>query len=98
MAGLWRRGHLRAPDGRDRRQDIRIPTEGRASVMVAEESIVVRVLNVSRGGLRIASGVEFAPGSVVRVAVGDTSMLAEVRYSTPVEGAYQAGLQIRSLA
>ncbi len=98
LSGLWRRGHLRAPDGRDRRRDIRIPTDDRATIVLENQAIHVRVVDVSRSGLRIISGVQFAAGALLCIELGGTAVLAEVRYSTSAEDEYHTGLQIQRVA
>lgn len=97
LSGLWRRGYLRAPHARDRRQDVRISTDDQAYMILPDEVIAVRVLDVSRGGMRIEVAAELLTGSIVRIELGGTRVVAEVRHSTLVLGAYHAGLQIQRL-
>lgn len=99
MTGLWRRGHLRSPSGRDRRTDIRIPTDEPAIVSLplpeGIERVEVRVLDVSRSGLRIALNRKLNQGAMVMVHLRDTDVMAEVRYTRPYGEQHHIGLHVR---
>jgi hypothetical protein len=100
MTGLWRRGILRVPGSHDRRRYVRIPTNDPAQVNVigAESKLMEgRVVDVSRGGLRLRLAQMFAQGTKLRIQLRETGVLAEVRYCVAVDGEYDVGVQIQSV-
>src|SRR5262245_10310510 len=96
LTGLWRRGVHRAPDLVERRQHVRIPTDDLAQVTLGEDCADVRVMDVSRGGMRLRSPQLLSPGTSVRVKLGDTEVTAVVRYCIAADGAYWAGVQVQT--
>ena len=100
VSGLWRRGHLRALQARERRRYIRIATDDRARMATLDapnNPVDIRVLDVSRGGLRVATRTYFGPGTLVRVELGGTGVFAEVRHSALVDAAFHSGLEIQGV-
>jgi hypothetical protein len=97
LNGLWRR----APTGRERRVHVRVPTDDIAQVRIEGSSdpwAEARVLDVSRGGMRLRIHRMLAPGTLLRVQLGETEVVAEVRYCVAAEGAYSAGVQFQNVA
>jgi hypothetical protein len=101
ITGLWRRGILRMPGTHDRRRYVRIPTDDMAQVSVvgaaASEPMEARVVDVSRGGMRLNIKQLLAAGTMLRVQLRDTGVLAEVRYSVASDGAFTTGVQVQSV-
>jgi hypothetical protein len=99
MTGLWRRGYLRAPDLRDRRRDIRIPTDEPAQLTASggSQRIEARILDVSRSGMRIGVDSRLPAGSIVTVHLRGSDVKAEVRYCRWEGDRYHAGLQVQTV-
>jgi hypothetical protein len=101
ITGLWRRGILRVPGNHDRRRYVRIPTDDTARVSVvgaaASEPMEARVTDVSRGGMRLHMKQLLAQGTMLRVQLRDTGVLAEVRYCVAIDNAFTAGVQVQSV-
>jgi hypothetical protein len=101
ITGLWRRGILRVSGGHDRRRYVRIPTDDMAQVSVvgaaASEPMEARVVDVSRGGMRLHIKHLLAQGTMLRVQLRETGVLAEVRYAVSTDGAYTTGVQVQSV-
>jgi hypothetical protein len=94
MAGLWRKGHLRAPDLRERRRDIRIPTNEAVEISVGPTRLEARIVDVSRSGLRLTLNWSLTSATLVTVHLREAEVTAEVRYCCAADGIYHAGLQI----
>jgi hypothetical protein len=101
ITGLWRRGILRVAGSPDRRQYVRIPTDDVAQVSVVgaatSEPMEVRVMDVSRGGMRLRLQQMLSHGTMLRVQLRDTTVLAEVRYCVPSKDVFVAGVQVHSV-
>jgi hypothetical protein len=101
ITGLWRRGILRVAGSPDRRRYVRIPTDDIAQVSVVgaatSEPMEVRVMDVSRGGMRLRLLQMLSHGTMLRVQLRDTAVLAEVRYCVASNDVFVAGVQVHSV-
>ena len=104
MTGLWRRGILRLPGAHDRRRYVRIPTDDAAQVSVIgaegdppSESMEARVVDVSRGGMRLRVKQMLAQGTMLKVQLRETGVLTEVRYCVPVVDGFDVGVKVQSV-
>lgn len=100
LSGLWRKAHLRAPEGRERRHEIRIPTDESARISIPGperiEKVDIRIVDVSRGGLRVLVNRCLRQGSMVMVHLRNADVMAEVRYCRPADAPdHHIGLQVR---
>jgi len=107
LNGLWRRSALRSPDGRDRRVHSRFSTDDSAQVSIVNSpekpepeglTMESRVVDVSRGGMRLRIPILLKPGTMIRVLLGDTEVVAEVRYCVAADGAHFAGVQVQNVS
>jgi hypothetical protein len=57
-------------------------------------STVVRIVELSRNGLKIKVDHGFLPKSLVQVIASNQIMMGQVRHSTPVEGGFHVGVQL----
>ena len=57
-------------------------------------STPVRIVEISRGGLRILVNRDFLPQSLVQIIASNQIMMGKVRHSTPVEGGFHVGIQL----
>jgi hypothetical protein len=57
-------------------------------------STVVRIVELSRNGLKIRVAHSFLPKTLVQVIASNQIMMAQVRHSTPVEGGFDIGVQL----
>src|SRR5262249_33323791 len=97
LNGLWRR----APTGAERRIHVRVATDDQAFVKIegsSEQPVEARVLGVSKGGMRLRLPRLLAPGTLLHVSVGETEVVAEIRYCVAADGAYSAGIQFQNVA
>src|SRR5947209_8005181 len=84
----------------ERRKERRIPVNLRASMRIMDaffaEKIPVRVLDMSRGGLRILCSVALAPETRVNVQTGKYRIYGIIRHCTVIdEFSYSCGVQIQ---
>lgn len=82
----------------ERRRDHRFPTNEGASmqplVPLSIERSRVRILDVSRNGMKLASPVFLQPGTVVQVRTEGSVALGEVRYCLLVRTEFQIGVRL----
>ncbi len=91
-----------ALDGRwkesERRAEPRVPVDfnGRLKLLDPVTSVGpphdVRVLEISRNGLKVRTPRFLIPKTLVQIRFNTKTVLAEVRYCTKTEGGYDAGL------
>jgi hypothetical protein len=86
-----------APDG-DRRHSLRVATDQAASVQSLSPFSIdawdVRVVDVSKGGVRIFTPRPLAFESLVRIKMKFTVACGDVRYCSPGEGGHYAGIRL----
>ena len=87
-----------APEAPERRRDSRVPTDDPAVMRVirpdCSELSNVRVLDVSKEGLKLLVAQPLDPGSTVQIRLKTVVALAEVRYCVPCGKNYHAGVLI----
>ncbi len=96
--------HLSEPS-RERRRDLRYPTDRLTFVHLQNslgiERVLCRVLDVSEGGMRLRTELPIATGIEIRVTLREMFAVATVRYCRQVDGGFDHGVrvvEIRSLA
>ncbi len=57
-------------------------------------STTVRIVEISRSGLKISVDKEFLPKTLVQIIASNQIMMGQVRHSTPVEGGFHVGVQL----
>jgi hypothetical protein len=57
-------------------------------------SASVRIVELSRNGLKILIDKEFFPKTLVQIIASNRIMMGQVRHSTPVEGGFHVGVQL----
>jgi hypothetical protein len=86
-------------DHDERRRERRMATNDYASVQVVSphtlEHMEVRVLDISRNGLKIRAPKFLKIGAVLQMRLRDTLILGEVRYCVRMDDGFWAGLQIQ---
>jgi hypothetical protein len=86
--------------GAERRQDVRVVTNDAARMKVLQPlgpNTEVRVLDISRGGLKITVPEFLAPGTVIQIHVKSAIAFAEVRYCTHDGTDWQAGVRFQDV-
>ena len=82
----------------ERRREIRYAAHGHALVRalspVSEERLPAKVLDLSKKGMKLHIGSNFAPGTKLQVFLKKTFFLGEVRYSRPSGNGFVHGIQI----
>lgn len=85
----------------ERRRGPRIPTDDIAYLRILKpaspERLVVRVLDVSKGGFKLGLGKSLYPGCEVQIRLKDVVALGEVRYCVPAKVGFFAGIQIQAV-
>jgi hypothetical protein len=85
----------------DKRQKHRIATDTPAMLRLLQPFVPgylhVRILDVSKDGLRVASSVPLEPGATVHIRLAKSAVIAEVRHCTAGPDGFQAGLQLDSV-
>jgi hypothetical protein len=84
--------------GRERRADVRFPADDPARIRPIQQADAdahdVRVLDVSRGGMRLRVSLPLYSGELVQVFTKTLILLTEVRYCLPAGENYQIGVSI----
>ena len=85
----------------DQRREPRLAISGRAAATLsvlqgssAGAPSPVEILNISEGGLRLRAGSPYAPGTLVRIDLNRTIILAEICYSEAEAGGFTLGLRL----
>jgi hypothetical protein len=90
-----------ALEGAERRRGGRVPTDDPAFMQVlnplATNRVEVRVLDVSRDGLKLRVPEFLPPGSVIQVRMENSIALGEVRYCRALQAGFDAGVQLQDV-
>ena len=85
------------PSG-ERRRHVRVPTDDAAMMRIVQPQSpvrwIVRVVEVSKGGMRMRVPHRLAAGTLIQVHVKNTSVLAAVRHCARVKDEFHAGVEI----
>ena len=85
----------------NRRSETRFPTDERAKMKVlrplGDTGSEVRVLDISKGGLKLEVSALLHPGMLVQVRMKSAIALAEVRYCIPAAMGFHAGLRLQDV-
>jgi hypothetical protein len=89
-----------SPDlGKERRSDPRFTANDTASLEVVRPfssfPMDVRILNISKSGLKLCASESIDPGTLVRVHIKGHPVMAEVRYCVPVGREFHAGIKLQ---
>ena len=92
---MWlRKAHV----GRDRRSDSRTPCEGDTVIDVLSphprNAVKAYILDVATSSLKMIVPFYLAPGSLIRIHVGDSVADAEVRYCSCEGAEYRIGVRV----
>jgi len=91
----------RAPDGNERRRLTRIATNDPATIQqvnpFSPDQSEVKVLDISRAGLRIHSSVSLLPGAFVKVRLRRIIALGVVQYCVTTKNEFDLGVYLRDL-
>ena len=83
----------------ERRREPRIEADHPASIQILSPlepaRFNVRVLDISRNGLKITTPKLLESRTVLQVRLGEMFIMGEVRYCTQAEGGFHAGLHIQ---
>ena len=81
---------------RDRREEARVLTDDPASMGVIDTWISadsqVRILDVSRHGLKLGSPIPVMPGVLLRIHLKGATIIGEVRHCTESGGRFHLGV------
>ena len=86
--------------GAERRLEVRIATDEPARMKVLQPlgpAIEIRVLDVSRSGLKISVPEMLAPGTVIQIHMKTAIAFAEVRYVSPCGDDLHAGVRFQDV-
>jgi len=82
----------------EKRSEPRVPTDDPASMHILSplmvERFAIRVLDVSRNGLKLSSPVRLQPGMLVQVRIRNIIAIGEVRHCTNVGDDFLAGVHL----
>ncbi len=82
----------------EKRSEPRVPTDDPASLHILspliDERFAIRVLDVSRNGLKLSSPVRLQPGMLVQVRIRNIIAIGEVRHCTNVGDGFRAGVHL----
>jgi hypothetical protein len=81
--------------GAERRQDVRVATNEPARMKVLQPlgpGTEIRVLDVSRGGLKITVPEFLAPGTIIQIHMKSAIAFAEIRHCAPCGDEFHAGV------
>jgi hypothetical protein len=90
-------------DPADRRVEPRSPADLPATIKLlnplqTSERISARVIDYSRGGLRLRVEKSLMPGTLVQVRVGEKLLLGDVRFCSPADGGeFYAGVRLQDI-
>jgi hypothetical protein len=96
----WERTKRGDRAGVERRQDVRIATDEPARMKVLQPlgpSAEIRVLDVSRSGLKISVPEMLEPGTVIQIHMKNAIAFAEVRYSFQCGDDFHAGVRFQDV-
>jgi hypothetical protein len=89
-------------DGEEKRRELRTSTNDLGSLQVINPLSVdrrgVKIVDVSKAGLKLFSADYYQAGTIVQVHLRDTFILGEVRYCNPVRGGFHVGIRVQSVA
>jgi hypothetical protein len=98
---LWYLAELSAGDGPhegEKRQYPRVATDEPATIQVlnpfAGETWDVRIVDVSKGGLRTYTPKPLEPGSLIKVKMQFSVACGDVRYCVPGDNGFYAGVRL----
>ena len=84
--------------GRERRREHRIPSNDPGSLQVLKpfspEMHSIRIVEVSRGGLKLRVPNSLKPGTIVQIHSKTTIAIGEVRHCTAVDNEFYAGVKL----
>ena len=86
--------------GEERRREPRVPMDVEARVkcldplLTVGPSTRVRIVEISRSGMKIRAHREFQHGGVVQVIVKNTFFMGTIRHCQRVDGAFDTGLKL----
>ena len=87
--------------GRDRRSDARTPCEGETVIDVLSphprSAVKAHILDVGTSSLKMIIPFYLAPGSLIRIHVGDSIADAEVRYCSCEGAEYRIGVSVEEI-
>lgn len=87
--------------GRDRRTDARTPCEGETVIDVlsphTKTSVPARIVDVGTSSLKLSIPHYLAPGSLIRIHVGDSIADGEVRYCSCEGAEYWVGVGVEEI-
>jgi len=89
-----------ARKGAERRQDPRFAIDEPARMKVLQPigpSSVIRILDISRSGLKISVAEFLAPGTVIQIHLKASVAFAEVRFCTAQGEGFHAGVQFQDV-
>jgi len=87
--------------GRDRRSDTRTHCEGETVIDVLSphprNAVKAHILDVGTSSLKMIIPFYLAPGSLIRIHVGDSIADAEVRYCSCEGAEYRVGVRVEEI-
>ena len=82
----------------EKRSEPRVPTDDPASMRILHpfmaERFAIRVLDVSKNGLKLSSPIRLRPGMLVLVRIRNIIAMGEVRHGAEVGGEFHAGVHL----
>jgi hypothetical protein len=87
-------------NGVERRKEVRVATHETAHMKVLQPlgaTREIRVLDISRSGLKISLPEMLLPGTVIQIRLKAAVAFAEVRYCTPCHGEFHAGVRFQDV-
>jgi PilZ domain len=90
-------------DPADRRAEPRSPTDLPATIKLlnplqASGRISARVIDYSRGGLKLRVEKSLMPGTLVQIRLGEKLLLGDVRFCSPADGdEFYAGVRLQDV-
>jgi len=87
--------------GRDRRSDARTPCEGETVIDVlhphSKSSVPPRIVDVGTSSLKMIIPCYLAPGSLIRIHVGESVAEGEIRYCSCEGTEYRVGVRVEEI-
>lgn len=86
----------------DRRTDVRHPSDQPATIkflnpVQSSADVSARVLEISRGGLKLRVNRPLMPGTLVQIRFGGKLLMGEVRHCDPAGDEYHAGIRLQDV-
>lgn len=85
----------------ERRGGARLPCDDAAQLQIlrpfSPKRLEVRILNISRGGMRLRLRQAVDAGALIQIRFRDSMVFGEIRYCARAGGEYEAGLHIHDL-